>query len=129
MLEASKERPYLALRLELAPTLVGGVLAEAGHTWPRAQAEMRAISVSPLDLTILDAIVRLVRLVEAPDDAAVLQPLYTREIIYRLLRGEQGALLRYLAFQGATPPRLPERSSASGRASISLRASSIWHRN
>jgi AraC-like DNA-binding protein len=100
VLEASKERPYLALRLELAPTLVGAVLAGADHTWPKAHAEERAIAVSPLDGNLLDAFVRLVRLVEAPDDAQVLLPLYIREIIYRLLRGEQGARLRHLAFQG-----------------------------
>lgn len=100
VLEASKERPYLALRLELAPTLVGAVLAEAGHTWPRAHTEVRAIAVSPLDLNLLDAFVRLVRLLEAPDDAQVLLPLYTREIIYRLLSGEQGGRLRHLALQG-----------------------------
>jgi AraC-like DNA-binding protein len=99
-LEASKERPYLALRLELAPTLVGAVLAEAGHTWPRAQAEVRALDVSPLDLNLLDAFVRLVRLLDAPDDAPVLLPLYIQEIIYRLLRGEQGTRLRHLALQG-----------------------------
>src|SRR5579883_1431 len=101
VLEASPERPYLALRLALAPTLVSGVLVETDHTWPREHADRRAIAVSPLDGNLLDAFVRLVRLLEAPADAQVLLPLYTREIIYRLLRGEQGARLRHLALQGS----------------------------
>src|SRR5579884_2490526 len=64
VLEASPERPYLALRLALAPTLVSGVLVETDHTWPREHADRRAIAVSPLDGNLLDAFVRLVRLLE-----------------------------------------------------------------
>jgi AraC-like DNA-binding protein len=106
VLEASQERPYLSLRLELTPALVSSVLLEASHAQPRDQADARAIAVSPLDVDLLDACVRLVRLLEAPDDAEVLLPLYTREIIYRLLRGEQGARLRHLAILGGYPPHI-----------------------
>src|SRR2546430_67615 len=100
ILEASKERPYLSLRLELAPTLVGSVMVEAGHLSPPGHADVRAIDVSPLDVNLLDAVVRLVRLLDSPTEARVLQPLITREIIYRLLVGEQGARLRHLAILG-----------------------------
>jgi AraC-like DNA-binding protein len=100
VLEASKERPYLSLRLELAPTLVSSVMVEASHTSPPGHAEVRAIAVSPLDGHLLDAFVRLVRLLDAPAEARVLLPLITREIIYRLLVGEQGGRLRHLAILG-----------------------------
>ncbi len=106
VLEASKERPYLSLRLELAPTLVGEVLVEAGHAWPRGPADVRAIAVSPLDGHLLDAFVRLVRLLDAPAQARVLMPLLTREIIYRLLMGEQGGRLRHLALLGGYTPHI-----------------------
>src|SRR6266702_174576 len=66
VLEASKERPYLSLRLELAPTLVGSVLLEAGHTSPPGRADVRGIDVSLLDANLLDAFARLVRLLDAP---------------------------------------------------------------
>src|SRR5205807_4141244 len=100
VLEASKERPYLSLRLELAPTLVGEVMAEAGYASPPGHADVRAIAVSPLDGNLLDAIVRLTRLLDAPTEAPVLMPLITREIIYRLLIGKQGTRLRHLAILG-----------------------------
>ena len=106
VLEASKERPYLSLRLELAPTLVGSVMLEAGHAWPRGPADVRAIDVSPLDANLLDAFVRLVRLLDAPAEARVLLPLLTREIIYRLLVGEQGGRLRHLAVLGGYTPHI-----------------------
>jgi AraC-like DNA-binding protein len=95
--EASKERPYLSLRLELDPTLVGSVMVEAGHSSPRSHADVRAIDVSPLDASLLDAVVRLVRLLDSPTDARFLAPLITREIVYRLLMGKQGDRLRHIA--------------------------------
>lgn len=97
---ASKERPYLSLRLELPPTLVSSVLLEAGYTLPKKQADARAIHVSLLDGNLLDAAVRLVRLLEAPAEVPILLPLITREIIYRLLVGEQGNRLCHLAVLG-----------------------------
>ena len=106
VLEASKERPYLSLRLELDPALVSSVMVEAGHASPRDHAEVRAIDVSPLDGNLLDAFVRLVRLLDSPAEAQVLLPLITREIIYRLLMGEQGSRLRHLAIFGGYTPHI-----------------------
>src|SRR3989440_1746121 len=109
VLEASKERPYLSLRLELAPTLVGSVMLEAGHSSHSSlpgRADVRGIDVSLLDANLLDAFVRLVRLLDAPAEAPVLLPLITREIIYRLLMGEQGGRLRHLAILGGYTPHI-----------------------
>ena len=106
VLEASKERPFLSLRLDLTPSLVGEVMVEAGHASPRDQADARAIAVSLVDGHLLDAMVRVASLLEAPDEAPVLLPLLTREIIYRLLRGEQGSRLRHLAILGGYSPSI-----------------------
>src|SRR5207245_593147 len=62
VLEASKERPFLSLRLDLTPSLVGEVMVEAGHASSRDSLDVRAISVSPVDGHLLDAIVRVARL-------------------------------------------------------------------
>src|ERR671916_2870271 len=64
--EAEEERPYLGLVLRLDPTLVGSVMIETGHPAPRGHTAVRAIDVSPLDAGLLDAVVRLVRLPDAP---------------------------------------------------------------
>src|SRR5256885_2837767 len=87
VIEASAERPYLSLRLELDPALVGSVMVEAGHLALRDGGDARAMDVSPLDADLLDATVRLVRLLDTPAEARVLRPLITREIVYRLLVG------------------------------------------
>jgi AraC-like DNA-binding protein len=79
-------------------------MVEAGHTSPPDHTDVRAIDVSPLDVNLQDAILRLVRLLDAPAEAPVLMPLITREITYRLLMGEQGARLRHLAIMGGYTP-------------------------
>ena len=106
VIEASPERPYLSLRLKLDPTLVGSVMVEAGHFSPRSYADVRAINVSPLDASLLDAVVRLVRLLDTPAEAPFLAPLITREIVYRLLMGEQGDRLRHIAVEGSHTHRI-----------------------
>jgi AraC-like DNA-binding protein len=104
VLEASKERPYLSLRLELDPTLVSSVMVDSGHAAHPIHADVRAIDVSPLDVNLLDTIVRLVRLLDSPAEAPILMPLITREMIYRLLVGDQGSRLRHMAIPlGYTP--------------------------
>lgn len=100
ILEASTERPYLSLRLELDPALVSSVLVQADHVSPPGPVDVRAIDVSPLDYGLQDAVVRLVRLLESPAQASILMPLIMREIVYRLLMGEQSARLRHLAMLG-----------------------------
>jgi len=105
IIEASPERPYLSLGLQLDPILVGSVMVEAGYVSPRSQPPAKAVNVSPLDTSLLDAVVRLVRLIDNPTEARVLAPLVTREIVYRLLMGKQGDRLRHLAvLSGYTSP-------------------------
>jgi AraC-like DNA-binding protein len=106
VIEASQERPYLSLSVRLDPTLVGSVMVEAGHVSSLSHANVRAINVSPLDASLLDAVVRLVRLLDTPAEASFLMPLITREIVYRLLKGEQGERLRHIALQGSHTHRI-----------------------
>jgi len=104
--EASEERPYLGLVLELDPTVVGSVMVEAGHLAPRSHSAVKAIDVSPVDAGLLDAVVRLVRLLDSPTEARFLAPLVTREIVYRLLTGEQGGRLHHVAALGGHGHRI-----------------------
>ena len=105
--EASEERPYLGVVLGLDPALVGSVMVEAGHPAPGEKAAVRAFDVSPLDAGLLDAVVRLVGLLDSPaDEARFLRPLVTREIVFRLLKGEQGGRLRQIAVLGGHSHRI-----------------------
>src|SRR5829696_1244810 len=72
--EASPERPYLNVILKLDSRLVSSVMVEAGHGAPLNQSLVTAIDVSPLDTGLLDAVLRLVTLLDSPSDARFLAP-------------------------------------------------------
>src|SRR5258708_7019412 len=96
VVEASKEEPYLSFRLNLDASLVASVMMESSAEIRKGDANVKAMDVSSIDANMLDAIVRLARLLDTPDEMQVLAPLIIREIVYRLSRGEQGARLGHL---------------------------------
>lgn len=106
VVEASPERPYLGFRLTLDPAIVTSVMIESGFVEPRGDGSVKALDVSALDAELLDATLRLVRLVEKPHEYRVLAPLVIREMAYRLLVGAQGNRLRHLATFGGKAHRM-----------------------
>src|SRR4051812_31522287 len=105
VVEASPDCPYLAIRLALDPAVVGELLAD-GTATPRSGPPSRAIAVTPAEPALLDAVGRLVALLDAPQDVAPLSPLVLREITYRVLAGPQGGRLRQIASAGAPAHRI-----------------------
>jgi AraC-like DNA-binding protein len=87
--------PYLAISLTLDPEMIAGVLERAPATSGRTMGQ--GFSVATVTPELLDAWVRMLRLMERPDDIPVLAPAYEREILYRVLQGPQGWLLRDIA--------------------------------
>jgi AraC-like DNA-binding protein len=106
ILEATPEKPYLSLRMNLTPSFVESVLEDTGQESLPGNANIRAMDVDFLNIELQDAVVRLVRLLDTPADVPVMLPLIQREIIYRLLMGKQGARLRQLAVQGSYMPHI-----------------------
>jgi AraC-like DNA-binding protein len=106
VIEASKERPYFSFRLNLEASLVASVMMESGIEIKRGDASVKAMDVSSIDADLLDAVVRLARLLDAPNEIQVLAPLIIREIVYRLLREEQGARLGHLLASGGDTRRI-----------------------
>jgi AraC-like DNA-binding protein len=96
VVEASEEKPYLNLRIDLDPALVAEVAIESGIETKKSGATVKAMDVSPVDADLLDAALKLVKLLDAPDEMKFLAPPVIREIIYRLLRGRQGERLSHL---------------------------------
>ena len=94
--EASEDVPYLGLRLDLDPSIVAAVMAETDIRFKKGDAAAKAVDVGAVDVDLLDAVVRLVRLIERPKDTKLLAPLIKKEIVYRLLIGGQGARLGHM---------------------------------
>jgi AraC-like DNA-binding protein len=103
---ASATQPYLGLRLDLDVEAIVELIQDENLP-PVAHAEAsRGLFVNRLSTTMLDAVLRLLRLVETPDDIAILAPMVKREILYRLLRNGEGARLRQMALQDSQTQRV-----------------------
>jgi AraC-like DNA-binding protein len=106
VVEASPERPYLSLRLELDPAVVASVMIESDLVQSRGDGGVKAVDVSTLDADLLDATVRLLRLIDRPAEYGAIALLVIREIVYRLLTGAQGSRMRHLATFGGEAHRM-----------------------
>ena len=103
VLDASTEQPYLSLLLELDPTLVSSVITEVGDVSAQNDANVKAINVSSLKSDLLDAVLRLVGLLNNPSETAFLAPMIIKEIIYRLwVDNQRDRLLHIVNSEGNT---------------------------
>lgn len=96
VVDASADDPYLCLKLDLDVAVLGELLLAHDARVPRSD-HAPSIAVGNTDAGLLDAALRLLRLLDTPDDIAALAPLVEREILYRLLTGSQGSMLRHIA--------------------------------
>lgn len=101
ILEASREKPYLGLMLKLDPRELSQLMADSDLPPPRRQQSSRGMATGKVTLTLLTAFQRLIELLDEPADIPILSPIIQREIIYRLLVGDQGARLRQIASAGS----------------------------
>lgn len=91
--------PYLAVGIPLDPAVIADLMIEATDAVPKA-APVRALAVSEMDDDLIDAVTRLVRLLDRPQEAAVLAPLIRRELMWRLLTGERADMMRQIGSAG-----------------------------
>ena len=85
------EAPFLGVGLTLRPDAIASLLLE--H---RPAGATAGFSVNSAPAELIDAVVRLLRLAGDPEDARVLAPMIEREILWRLLRGPNGAAVRQI---------------------------------
>lgn len=106
ILDATPDRPYLCLRVDIDTAMVGELVRQLPMERDNAAARGRAVYLGRTSASLLDAMLRLVRLLDTPGEAAVLAPLALREIHYRVLAGELGARLRELCDVDGTAQRV-----------------------
>ena len=97
ILEASPEKPFLCLALGLEPAAIAALMLESDMQRAAREQPGSALAVSTVEAELLDACVRLLRLLGSPRDIPILAPLAEREILYRLLRGGQTTRLSQIA--------------------------------
>ena len=94
ILEASPDRPFLALGIPLIPSEIGELQLEIDDSDLPDGDFPHAINSSPLQGEMLDAVVRLIGTFDSPSSAKILGPMVRREILYRVLMSEQGGAMR-----------------------------------
>lgn len=101
IIDASPGKPYFGLKLKLDLREVSQLMVDSNLPPPRAQQSGRGMATGEVTLPLLIAFQRLINLPAEQKDIPILAPLIQREIIYRLLVGEQGAHLRQIASMGS----------------------------
>ncbi len=101
VVEASEASPLLGVILKVDLQVVSRMMVDSSLPVSRPQQTGRGMAVSRVSAPLLDAFERLVGLLDQPEDIPMLAPLILKEVLYRLLKGEQGARLRLMAFAGS----------------------------
>jgi AraC-like DNA-binding protein len=106
ILGATSANPYLGLRLHFDPTRIAPLIEEARLTAPSGGVSERGLYIAPTPPALLDAVLRLVRLLRSPVEIPVLAPMIEREILFRLLMEESSAVLHRMAQPESQPQRI-----------------------
>jgi len=102
IVECSPQQPYLGLAIKLDPAAVAALLLDLPAV-PQSlleaaqEEELEPMTLSDTTRAMEDALLRLVRLVDAPEDVPLLAPMIERELLYRVLQSERGRVLRQFA--------------------------------
>ncbi|ANY66630.1 AraC family transcriptional regulator [Paenibacillus sp. BIHB 4019] len=106
IIQASPQHPYLSLQLDFNTEQIVDMLKEFHFEWNHKEGSSRGLMVSKTSPSLLDAVLRLVRLLDTPQDIPVLAPLIIREILYRILKDEQRASILQFAVSGSSAQRI-----------------------
>lgn len=99
--EAGPEKPYMGFALKLDQKDIAQMLVEGNLPETPPKSSTRAMTVGTLTVPLIDALVRLIDLLDEPAAIPFLAPSVQREILYRVLTGEGGIHLRQVGLRGS----------------------------
>ncbi len=106
VVEASPEAPYLCLQLHFHMNQILDVIHASNQVVMSKDEPVRGMVVSQMNETLLDVVLRLVRLLDTPHDIPVLAPYTVHEIIYRILQNDQHNVIKQFALTGSSAQRI-----------------------
>jgi AraC-like DNA-binding protein len=106
--QASPHEPALGFGLVLRPSTIGSLLLEADSS---ASSRVRTpvppgLGVANAEPELLDAVIRMLALLDVPGDRAVLAPMLEREIMWRLLTGPLGSTVRQIGLADSSTTQI-----------------------
>ncbi|NOU77506.1 helix-turn-helix domain-containing protein [Paenibacillus sp. LMG 31459] len=108
IIRATTDIPYLSIKLEFSHDQILEVIHEASVRMVPNDNAKRALFVGQMENTLMDATLRLMELLNRPEDIPFLAPLFTKEILYTLLKGPYGVTLGQIAMEGSNTYRIRE---------------------
>jgi AraC-like DNA-binding protein len=105
ILDAEGGHPYVAVSLVLDPALLADIASTMQNVSDAAPQSI-GLAINPMTASLRDTLLRLLSLLDTPADIPALAPLAERELLYRLLQGPQGRLLRQIAQPEGTLGRI-----------------------
>ncbi|EHB50102.1 AraC family transcriptional regulator [Paenibacillus lactis] len=106
--KASPDAPYLGFKLEFTTNQILEILRDSEIRVGTKENSKRGMFVSRMETPLMDAVMRLARLLDYPNDIPVLAPLFTKEILYRVLQGQHGTRLEQIAIEGSAAHQINE---------------------
>jgi AraC-like DNA-binding protein len=107
IIQASPQYPYLSLQLNFSTDQIVDIIKASHSEWDHTEGAERGLLVNQTSPSLLEAVLRLVRLLDTERDIPVLAPLIIREILYWILQDEQGgASVRQFAVAGSHAERI-----------------------
>lgn len=106
IIEAAPESPYFCLQLDIDLKQVFEIMSEPDQSLSKITDSHQGLFVSKTNSSLLDAVLRLVSLLDTRGDIPVIAPLVIREIYYRILQGEQGNSVKQMAIIGSHADRV-----------------------
>lgn len=100
VVSASQEEPYLCVNLQLDMDQIFEVIQSSNLVIPDRSPGL-GLEISRVEDLLLEAVLRLIKLLETPQDIPVLASSIKREIIYRILRHDQNNSLKHFALVGS----------------------------
>lgn len=101
IVEATEEAPYLGLIMELDLQEISQLIVDSELSFNSSKEAQKGIAVGELSDYLQDAFIRLMALLDEPENIKILAPVIKREIFYRLLMTEQGARLNQIVTTGS----------------------------
>lgn len=101
IIQATQQEPYLCVQLSFSTDQILDIIKESDQAWSRKMDSGRGLVVNKTNSDLLNAVLRLVGLLDTPRDIPAISPLIVREILYRILQDKQGNLIKQFAMIGS----------------------------
>lgn len=109
VIQATPQCPYLSMQLCFSSDQILDIIKEFDPVKKAAPKNARqGVAVNRVSSQLLDAALRLVSLLDTPQDIHILAPLIIKELLYRILQDDQGAIVKQFVMSGSKAWRIAE---------------------